>query len=118
MALGKAFVPDTSDVAGVQNGINILDAVEQNDLLGIVFGNYLMKFCLTCLYVLGYLAGLEFLVKKFVFLLNLYRRQGQQIQNIQINVADKEREFEDHWQSALRAERVRLVPCDDVMNKK
>ena len=50
MAIGKVFVPDTSDVAGVQNGINILDAVEQNDLLGIVFGNYLMKFCLTWLF--------------------------------------------------------------------
>ena len=75
-AIGRSIVPDQHDMTNVQKGnINILNAVDTNELLGIVFGNYLIQFCLSCLSVLGYLAGLQFLVKKLMFLLNLFKKK-------------------------------------------
>ena len=68
LANSKVLVPDKSDMKGVQSGkLNILDAVDTNDLMGIVFGNYMMQFCKTFLSELGYLDGLEFLVRKLSY---------------------------------------------------
>ena len=78
-AIGNTFVPNQHDVGNVNGNINILDAVDTDELLGVVFGIYLIQFCLSCMSVLGYLAGLEFLIKKLMFLLNLYRRGGEKI---------------------------------------
>ena len=111
---GNTFVPNQHDVGNVNGNINILDAVDTDELLGVVFGNYLIQFCLSCLSVLGYLAGLEFLIKKLMFLLNLYRRGGEQNQNIHINLTDREREIGDDWQSTFRSEMEELINHDDA----
>ena len=117
MAIGNTFVPNKHDMKNVQNGnIIILDAVDQDALLGVVFGSYLLQFCMGCLSLLGYLAGLEFLLKMVMFLLNLYRRGGQQGQNIHINLSEREREIGDDWQSAFRSEREELLHQDDVLS--
>ena len=114
-AIGISIVPDQHDMTNVQKGnINILNAVDTNELLGIVFGNYLIQFCLSCLSVLGYLAGLEFLVKKLMFLLNLFKKSGQQSQNIQINLTEKETKIGYDWQSALRTEREEFLLPDEA----